>query len=177
MFYKRPGGEPAPLIRRIAVPLCMVVLFILLASPVSASMVSFLLVETGINETASSGQYSSLWEGGLMAAFFDAGHIVTNSPIARMEKKPARDLSGKVEADYKEAVRGGADFFVLAFLEYKEQGEKAIPIGIALKLYSSNSQRLVYEQMFPAGTGKNLDEEYKFAQNAGRVIISHLRDR
>jgi len=163
MFYKRLGG--------------MAVLFMLMAFPVSASMVSLLIVETGVNEGVTSGRYSSLWEGGLMAAFFDAGHIVTNSPITRMEKKPGRDLSGIVEADFEEAVRGGADFFILGFLEYENRGDSAIPVGIALRLYSSNSRKLVYEHNLPAGTGKNLDEEYKYAQNAGRLLIPHLKDR
>ena len=163
MSYKRLGS--------------MAILLMLLAFPVSASMVSFLLVETGINEQASSGQYTSLWEGGLMAAFFDAGHIVTNNPIARMIKKPGRDLNGIVEADFEEAVRGGADFFVLAFLEYESNGERAVPVGLALRLYSSKSRKLVYEHNFPAGTGKTLDEEYQIAQHAGRIINSHLLER
>ena len=163
MFYKRLGG--------------MAVLLVLLAFPASASMVSILLVETGIKEGASSGQYSSLWEGGLMEAFFNAGHIVTNSPITRMDKRPARDLTGTVEADFDDAVNGGADYFLVAFLEYKNQGDIAIPVKVALKLYSADSQELVYEQSLPAGTGKNLDEEYQFAQKAGRIIISHIKDR
>ena len=163
MFYKRLGG--------------IAVLLMLLTFPVSASMVSVLVVETGINEGTSSGRYSSLWEGGLMDAFFDAGHIVTNSPIVRMAKKPPRDLTGPVEADFQEAVSGGADYFMLAFLEYKNQGDTAIPVAVVLKLYNSDSQKLVYEQNFPAGTGKNLDEEYQFAQKAGRAIISHIKDR
>ena len=156
---------------------CMAVLLGLLAFPASASMVCFLIVETGINEAAKSGQYSTLWEGGLMEAFFNAGHIVTNSPITRIEKKPARDLSGMVEAEFNDAIRGGAEFFVLGFLEFKNYGERAVPVELALRLYSSNSRDLVFEQNFPAGSGKNFDEEYLIAQNAGRVIISHLSKR
>ena len=171
MINKHPGG--------IGRQLGLAALLMLLAFPASASMVSFLLVETGINDEVSSGQYTSLWEGGLMAAFFDAGHIVTNSPIARMEKKPERDLSGTVAADFNEAVSGGADFYILGFLEFQVQGQgtRAVPVGIVLKLYNSESQQLLFEQRFPAGTGKSLDEEYQFAQNAGRTIISHLEKR
>jgi len=163
MFYKRLTG--------------MVLLLLALAFPASASMVCFMVVETGINEGASSGQYSSLWEGGLMAVFFEAGHIVTNSPIVRIEKKPSLDISSAFESDFDEAVNGGADYFILAFLEYKDQGERAVPTGMALKLYNSITRALVYEQNFPAGTGRTLDEEYQIAQNAGRIIISHLKDR
>ena len=163
MFYKHLGF--------------MAALLLLLVFPVSASMVSFLLVETGLGEDVSTGQYTSLWEGGLMDAFFDAGHIVTNSPIARMEKKPERDLSGQVASDFSEAANGGVEYFVLGFLEYQIQGERAVPVGIALKLYLTNTQKLVFEERFPAGTGKSLDEEYKIAQNTGRIIISHLSTR
>ena len=163
MFYKRLAG--------------MAVLFVLLAFPVSASMVSFLLVETGLNDDIPSGQYASVWEGGLMDAFFDGGHIVTNSPVARMKDKPKEALSGLVKDDLDEAVNGGAEYFLLGFLDYQVQAGKAIPTGIVLKLYQADSQKLVYEQKFPAGTGKNLDEEYQFAQNAGRIFTSHIEDR
>ena len=155
----------------------MIILLIFLAFPVSASMVSFLLVETGISDDILSGQYSSLWEGGLMAAFFDAGHIVTNSPITRMEKKPDKDINGPLEYDFKEAVRGGSDYFVLGFIEFKVIGARAVPVSIALKCYSANTKRLVCEERFPAGSGKNLEEEYRLAQNAGRVIISRITKR
>ena len=166
MIYKR--------LRNMA-RLLMAVLFMFLAFPVSASMVSFLLVETGINVSGSSGRYSNVWEGALMEAFFEAGFIVTNSPIAQMEKKPDRDLSGIVEEDFNDAILGGADYYILGFLEYQSQG--TVPTGITLKLYNSNSRELIHEERFPAGTGRNLDEEGRLAQNAGRAIISRLAGR
>jgi hypothetical protein len=155
----------------------MAALFVVLTFPVSASVVSFLIVETGINDEASNPQYTSVWEGGLMNAFFDAGHIVTNSPITRMERKPDKDISGIIEADFKEAANGGAEYFILGFLEYRIQGGRPVPSGIQLKIYRTRAQTVVYEHSFQAGTGKSLTEEYQFAQNAGRVIISHLKDR
>ena len=163
MSYKRLGS--------------MTVLLMFLVFPVSASMVSLLLVETGINERISTGQYSSLWEGGLMSAFFDAGHVVTNNPVARMQRKPDSCLSGPVERDFREAVNGGADYFVLAFLEFRVQGARAIPVGVELKIYDSNSRSLIYEHTLPAGRGRNLSEEYQHAQSAGRILTSHLKDR
>ena len=157
--------------------LLFAVLLVLFAFPASASMVSFLLVETGLNEEAVSTPYTGLWEGGLMDVFFDAGFIVTNSPVARIEKKPARDISGLVEEDYREAIEGGAEYFVLGYLEYQNKGGKILPARISLKLYKTDSQKLIYEQNFPAGSGKDYDEEYLLAKNAGRTIISKLKDR
>ena len=155
----------------------IMVLFAVLTFPLSASVVSFLLVETGLREGGPETQYTSLWEGGLMNAFFDAGHVVTNSPITRMERKPDRDLSGIVEADFRDAAAGGAEFFILGFIQYQIQDGKPLPSEIVLKIYRTGSQQIVYEQRFRAGTGKTLNEEYQIAQNTGRIIVSHLKDR
>jgi len=150
------------------------VLFLLLVFPASASMVSFLVVETGLNEETRT-QYGSLWEGGLMDVFFDAGHIVTNYPIARMDKKPEEDLSGSIEVDFYEATQGGADYFVLGFLEFQSK-DASVPSAMIIKIYNTNTEKMIFEKSFPAGTGKNLGEEYQIAKNAGQVIVSNIKD-
>ena len=160
-FYKRLGSMAAALM--------------LLAIPASASMVSFQLVETGLNDSASSGQYSRLWESGLMSAFFDAGYIVTSSPITRMENTPAP--GSFIVESLNEAAEGGASYFILGFIEYNTQRGRALPVGIVLKVYDSNSRQLIYQQNFPAGSGRDNNEEMQLAQNAGRLIISHMKDR
>ena len=163
MHYKRLGS--------------LTLLFVLLAFPVSASMVSFLVVETGLNEETPPNQISSIWEGGLMAAFFDAGHIVTDSPITRMEKKPAKDFSGIIEADFNEAAAAGSEYFILSYLEYQFQNGRFVPVSIAVKLYKIDSKKLMYEQSFPVGKGRNPAEEHQNAQSAGRAISSHIAER
>ena len=153
-----------------------VVLFVVFTFSVSASTVSFLVVETGLNEGISSPQYSSLWEDGLMSVFFDAGHIVTNNPILRMSKQASIDIRGTaIEADFVEAALGGADYVILGFLDYQMQGNRAVPTGINIKIYTAVSQVLVFEQNFPAGSGRNTTEENQIIQNAGRTIISQIK--
>ena len=150
-------------------------IFFLCIFPVSASMVSFLVVETGISEDLPLNQISTIWESGLMAAFFDAGHIVTDSPVTRIEKKPQVDLSGTIASDFSEAAGYGAEYFVLGFIEYENQGGRAVPVGISLKLYKIDSKKLIVERNFPVGTAKSPAEEHKLAQDAGAAIISHLQ--
>jgi len=162
MNYKRLGS--------------IIVMLMLLVFPASASMVCFLIVETGVDDEAASTQYSSLWEGGLMSAFFDAGHIVTNHPIERMEKKPAQDLSDGIANNFYDALDGGADYFIVCYLECRNQGGLTVPLDIIIKLYGTNTQELIFEQNFPAGK-VNLGEEYLFAQSAGRLLISSIKDR
>ena len=156
---------------------CITVMMAVLIFPASASLVSFLVVETGINEEIPSTEYGDLWEGGLMAGFFDAGHIVTNSPIMRMEQKPSQILTGDVKADFDEAATGGANFFILCFLDHQIQGRRAVPVDITIQTYRTDTQELIFEQSFPVGRGRNNSEEFQLAQSAAGVIVSRIRDR
>ena len=147
--------------------------------PVSASMVSFLIVETGIPHSANAGEYAFYWEGGLMGAFFDAGHIVSNSPVMRIESLPSQALQrGEIpqEAlfDFYEAQEGGADFFVLAMIEFVSQNGRVIPREISVKIFNTVTQLMVYEEKFPAGSGSNSMDVYSNAQDAGKRIVAQL---
>jgi len=158
--------------------LCSAVLFMLLASfSASASTVSFLVVETGLNDGISGPQSSSrLWEEGLMGLFFDAGHIVTNNPILRMDTQVPVEIRGTViEYDFNEAVMGGAEYVVLGFLEYEIQGNRAAAARMSIRIYTTVPFELVYEQVFPVG--RNSGEENQLVRNAGRTIIPHIKDR
>jgi len=156
--------------------LSVTALLMLLSFPSFASMVSFLVVETGLGEEIAGTQYPSLWEGALMSAFFDAGHIVTNCPVARMEKKPDIDITGTIKAGFIEAIEGGVDYFILGFLEHRILGGIAVPVNITIKLYKTDSQELIFEQSFPIDNDKSLSEEYQFAQNVGWILISNIKD-
>jgi len=139
-------------------------------------MVSFLIVETGLDDNASAGQYSRLWESGLMSVFFDAGYIVTSGPITRLEMG-SPPVSSEVEVDFNEAVIGGADYFVVGFIEYNTMRGRAVPVGVFLKVYESNSRQRIHQQNFSAGMGRNFNEELQLARDAGQVIISRIEDR
>ena len=155
----------------------VLLLSVLTVFPVSASMVSFLVVETGLNENIPGNQISTLWGGGLMSAFFDAGYIVTDSPLVRMEKKPSNDFTGQIEKDFNEAIDAGSEYFVLGFLEYQYSNGKFVPVSITVKLYNTETKKQLFEQVFPVGAGKNLAEEHQNAQSAGRVIVSQIKGK
>jgi hypothetical protein len=92
-----------------------------------------------------------------------------------MEKRPAEDLTSHIEADFHEAAAGGAEYFIIGFLEFQNKNG-AVPSAMTVKIYSTNTKELIFEQSFPAGTGRNMGEEYKIAQDAGRIIVSKIRD-
>jgi hypothetical protein len=154
-------------------------LFVLLVFPLSASMVSFVVVEVGLRQEAARSDYSSVWEDGMMGAFFDAGHIVSNSPVMRIEKISEGLLPQEVQADYYDAFRGGADYFVVVFLEYVPQGGLLRPQGALVKIFTPGEPvgNPIYEQRFPAGTGAGLRDESVRAQETARIIMTQIRAR
>jgi hypothetical protein len=162
------------IIKRLGV---LVLFSTLLAFPLSASMVSFLVIETGLQPESSAGEYSTLWEDGLMGVFFDSGHIVSNGAVLRLEKKPVKDFPDEAQADLLEAGEGGVEYLIIALLEYKDFNGKYKPEEVSLRVFSVSSKSMVYQQQFPAGTGADLREEYIRAQEAARTIIPHLKDR
>ncbi|MDR2597379.1 MAG: hypothetical protein LBC76_08690, partial [Treponema sp.] len=92
-----------------------------------------------------------------------------------MEKMPAEDLSGYIQVDFYEATRSGADYFILGFLEFQNKNTR-IPSAMVIKIYSTNTEKLVFERSFSAGTGKNLNDEYQIAKDAGQVVVSNMKD-
>jgi hypothetical protein len=103
------------------------VMVFLVLETLSAATVSFLVVETGLAEGSIRPQSSLLWENGLMDAFFDAGHIVSNAPIMRIPEKTAEKLPGPVRIELDQARNGGADYFIVVLLEYPASASKGIP--------------------------------------------------
>ncbi|MDR1319013.1 MAG: hypothetical protein LBJ90_05260 [Treponema sp.] len=147
--------------------------------PLEAATVSFLVIEAGGSEEAGPNQYSGLWESGLLDVFFEAGHIVSNAPILRLEKMPRELLPGEALEDLHEAVEGGMDFFVIALLDYTSLSDPLIrrPEKISLRLFNAASQKLIYEQQYADKTSKTPGEEFSSLKQAVKGLVPHLNDR
>ena len=157
--------------------LCILaVLLILLYTPAFASLISFSFVETGVGNDIPGTQHGSVWEGGLMEVFFNAGYIVTNSPLSRIERKPEHTLSGIILTEFEEAVEGGAEYFVLGFLECLVDGGSAVPININIIIYKTNSRERIFEYIFPINNTRTLAQEFDFAKDAGIIILNQIKD-
>ena len=153
---------------------CVALLAVFLIFPARATMVSFLIVETGIEEGFPETEFGAIWEDGLMASFFDAGVIVTNSPILRMEERPEYDITGTLRAEFDEAVMGGANYFVMCFINHEIQGRRAVPTNITIQKYRTDTQELVFQQSFPVGNNSSQSTVMRNAMDAGRVIASRI---
>jgi hypothetical protein len=160
-------------IKRWSLVLFLTALFVF---PASAATISFLIVETGITEDKAV-ESSGLWESGLMDVFFDAGHIVSNAPILRLSQGPEKVFPDEARGSFDEALEGGADFFVLALLEFQDPADNPKPRRISLRLFRTNPYQFMYEERLNGGSQAVPGEEFAAAKNAARAIVPHLRDR
>jgi hypothetical protein len=144
--------------------------------PAAASTVSFLVIETGLREESPVSESSLLWESALLDVFFDTGHIVSNAPVLRILQNPSRELPEEAREDFNEALSGGADFFVIALLDFREtpEGEVPKPRNVSLRLFRIKPYQFLFTQDYTGGTRLSAEEEFSGAKNAARVILSHL---
>jgi hypothetical protein len=167
-------------------------LFAALALPVSAANVNVVVVETGVsgaeNTTTGAFEASSLWENSFLDVFFEAGHIVSNSPVLRLGHLGAKDFPGRespnkefppeLDIELEDAVAGGAEFFIIALLAYPPGAvdRRAKPEQVSLRIYTTRPYGFVYEGSSSLGAQAQPETEAERAKRLIRGLIPHLKD-
>lgn len=144
-----------------------------------AATVSFLIIETGLTADSARPESSSLWESGMMDSFFDAGHIVSNAPILRIEhidSNPEEKLPVEAHRDMDEAKLGGADFFVVVLLNY-ENSPLGRPADILVRIFRVASGQMVYETKCGSYNGVKTEEEFQQVKRNAVRIVPQLKGR
>jgi hypothetical protein len=150
-----------------------------LALPLPASTVSVLVIETGRNGDNPVKEYSTLWEYGILDVFFEAGHIVSNAPIMQTLRKTAKELPDEARPDMEDAKEGGAEFFVLALLDYKSPdggGAAGKPDAVSLRLFKISGNKAIYQENVNPGTYSSRDEEVQGIKRIARKLVPLVRD-
>ena len=145
--------------------------------PLSAYMVSFIVVETGLPLEYPTADASQLWENGVLDVFFEAGHIVSNARIFRLEDAADRNaLPESIQTEFNEAVEGGAQFFVLVMLDYfGPVNTVPRPQEITIRLFGTRPYRLLLEQKYPGSISTPLSDELLAAKDAATRLESQVR--
>jgi hypothetical protein len=133
-----------------------------------AANVSVLILETGAGGENPANQYPFLWENGLMDAFFDSGHIVTNSRKIQIDVKPDGDFPSEAERDFNDAQEGGMDYFLIALIDY------SAPL-VSLRLFDIKSTKMVFEQKHAVTTLRSTKEETDKIKAAAKVMAARVR--
>jgi len=156
-----------------------------LSVPARAATFTVQVVESGLSAEYAVLEASSAWEAGLMDALFDAGHIVSNAPVLRAE---ADWVLG--DEDMNLAREGGADYLLLARLEYEPtemestapadgaEPARVSPRRATLSLVAVTPRRLVAEktvESLEASSSGTVDQNR--ARELAREMTRCLKDR
>jgi len=118
------------MVKNLTIVLAMGALFV---CNLQAAMVSFMVIETGLNEDDKKQEHTLQWENNLLDVFFEAGHIVCNSPVIRLDKKPSGELPKEAKSEFLEAADVGIEYFIVAQLDYTAGSKE--PSEISLRMY------------------------------------------
>jgi hypothetical protein len=152
-----------------------VFLGIFLVFRIGAAEVSFLVIETGLPQEDGKKQYSGICENALMDVFFESGHIVSNAPLKRLNFGPSGEIQREAAPEMEEAVRGGAEFFIVAVLDYKS-GE-SIPGNISLILYRLKPYKKIFEERFAGKRTGTVKEDFENLKRMSSGLVPRLNDR
>jgi len=142
------------MVKKAAAILIFGILFVL---NIEATMVSFFVVETGVPTEVGRRMHSMQWENTLLDVFFDEGYIVSNAVTLRLDSKPSGEIQKVFEADIREARSTGANFFIIAQLDYSSGS--LMPLEITLVLFNADENRKIYESQIAGKTYRTTREE------------------
>jgi hypothetical protein len=146
--------------------------------PVSAHTVSFVVVETGLPPEQGATSYSNFWESGLLDAFFDAGHIVSNGPVLRLDAPSEKRFPDEAAQSLNEANEGGADYFILALLDYQSTGTSRAaalkPGQISLRVFKTTPFRFIREEKFTGTKAAQAGEDFISTKQAAMKLLPYL---
>lgn len=124
--------------------LAAVIFGIFLTLSAEASLISFYVVETGLSPEGERNRHSQLWENAFMDVFFDAGYIVSNYPMMRLDKKPTSGIQLACGFDVFEARDAGVDYILIAQLDYASALNP--PSEITLYVFTVAQHEIIYER-------------------------------
>ncbi|MCL1928760.1 MAG: hypothetical protein FWG07_08225 [Treponema sp.] len=160
----------------------ILILSIFCLMSLNAATVSVLVVETGLSSGNGCTPSAMVWESGFMDTLFEAGHIVSNAPcmqiINAFDSNADRFASSgvlprEVNGDFDQARIGGADFFVLVILDYKE-GALELPKEVFVRVFHVSTGELLHETRVAARLWANSDEELRDVKQQAVKVIPQL---
>ena len=153
--------------------LFVVIFGILVSGNISASLVAFHIVETGIPESGAAYEYTQLWENAFMDVFFDAGYIVSNAPIIRIETKPDIGIFDYIINDIAEIRRWGVDYILITQLDYT--GDSRLPAQIKFIIYKVTSNETILERNIEGRTYRSAREGQDDIRSIIRGLVPYIR--
>jgi hypothetical protein len=148
-----------------------VIIGISLIFSIGAATVSFYVIETGINEDFDEKQSQSIeWENAFMDVFFDAGFIISNAPILRLEKRPSDILQ---VIDIEEASSYGVDYMLIVLLDCRKEMQN--PNEVSFYIYRVTRKEKVLEKKVLIKKVSSKDD-FNNMKSIAKGFVPYIRD-
>jgi hypothetical protein len=145
---------------------------IILTASAGASVVSFIVVETGLPYEAPKNRNSQLWEDAFLDVFFDSGYIVSNYPMMRYPVKPEGGIIEVCGFDSGEAEEAGIDYIIVARLDY----ESALlpPYSVVFYIFRADNHQVIYDKQISGISGRVERESYEEMKRTIRPLVQFV---
>jgi len=139
----------------------------------AAAMVSFYVVEAGLPENVEI-RHAEVWEDAFLDVFFDAGHIVSNAPILRLNSKPQGDILKTVASNVVDSRDGGIEYLLIAMLDYTP--DLLSPGEITFYIYRNIPREQLLERVIPGKTYRSAKEELDDIKSIVRGLVPYINN-
>jgi hypothetical protein len=152
---------------------CVIVVILgLLLSVNGTAMVAIFVVEKGLTDNRMEHPHSIQWENAFLDVFFEAGYIVTNAPISRIDSIPQDYLLESLAFEPDRARMMGIEFILITILDFN--GETNFPEEIYLYIYSVSIGNRIFERQIPGRTYRTSREELDDLKAIARGLLPHI---
>jgi len=134
-----------------------------------AAMVSFCVIETGLPENGRDNQQSVLWENAFLDVFFDAGHIIVDAPMLRMQKKPEGSILQHI--DMQVMRRTGVEFIIVAQLDFNDTSS---PEEITFFIYKVTPGEMIVKKQIEGRQARPAREELEYMKTVARGFTTYI---
>jgi len=149
----------------------IILLFVCAAAaiPLYPATVSFLVIEAGLPEEYPVSQHSIMWENGMMDVFFEMGHIVSNSPMMRLDYTPSEGFPDEAEKELESAKEGGMEYLLIAVVNHPS------PHHVSLRLFRTASLEMILEHKYADRNYTTRKEELDAVRENVMVLARRIR--
>jgi len=147
-----------------------VILGLFLVFSVDAAMVSFYVIETGLPDNGRMNQHSVLWENAFLDVFFEAGHIVCDAPMLRLEEKPEEDDVLQFVNLYS-MQSSGVEYIIIARLDYNNT---TAPTDILFYIYKMTPGEMIVEKQIEGRQARPAREELEYMKTIARGFTPYI---
>lgn len=150
----------------------VLVLSVMAFRSLAAETIVINMVESGIDPAVQKQASSEVWENGLLDAFFDAGHIVSNAAVLGR----SATLLPSTSYGFTEALEGGADYLIVVGLGYDLQ-KSPYPRVLRFRIMDKQGKVLFVSEARAIPPSEGLKDDERNARAAARDMLDRLKGR